>query len=455
MTMTRECLRQLRTVGDPVLGRGAGGFLDFREVLPDKTRSNAWLFECVRDHGVMWLSRAVCCEVSKRKEVPGHPLPGDPCDRSDGSEQLAKSTELGDAWLALWNAPEYGEQDVDADKMRLAHGLFARYGAEISGALLFAALPQTYAARHGVDVLASTGALKSNLRRRIRGTAQFLIAVMMGAESSDQAKMFWSRDSPRPALHATLGLRLFHHAVRLELANRVKPDVPINQADLLATVLTFTISTFEVLERYGITWTEEEQEAYFYAWGQIGDRLGIGRLPKHPPRALAGALGPGSFIPPDIASARQTLELIRSVEWAEADEGDSANGEIRTPRWEEARQGRMLTKALLDELSTAMPRVLKPAVPAVMRTLAPPAVRDRLGLGTVGLPMALLERLPRRRHLVARFTDISTANHVSGVVLRTLANQCARYSMIHFLEGEPPFEYPGLDDWVKGVFPAS
>jgi len=457
MKLTRDLLSQLRSVGDPVLDHLPGGDFDFRRDASGKRNSNAWLFECVRHQGVIWLSRASCCELSKRGGIKADALPKHPCVRSDGWEQLAVAPRLGDAWLELWNAPAYAQQDVDADKIRLAHNLFARYGAEISGALLFAALPQTYAARDGVDVLAGTGALQSNLRRRIRGTAQFLVAVMMGADTPAKAKTFWSRDNPTSGLHATLGLRLFHHAVRLELApHRAKSDIPINQADLLATLLTFTITTFEVLERYGITWTEEEQEAYYHAWVQIGRRLGIGQQQTHSVPALVPSIGSDSLIPPDIDEARQTLELIRLVEWAESEEdaGGSKHDEARSPRWAEAPHGRVLTKALLDELSTAMPRMLRPAVPAVMRTLAPPPVRDRLGLGTVGLPMALLERLPRGRRQVARFTDVPTTNPVSGVALRTLANQCARYSMIHFLEGEPPFEYPGLDEWVRGVFPA-
>jgi hypothetical protein len=39
---------------------------------------------------------------------------------------------------------------------------------------------------------------------------------------------------------------------------------PTNQEDLLATLLSFTVPVFEVLELFGICWSEEEQDAYFY-----------------------------------------------------------------------------------------------------------------------------------------------------------------------------------------------
>ena len=46
-------------------------------------------------------------------------------------------------------------------------------------------------------------------------------------------------------------------------------DVPLNQEDLLGT-LTFTVTVFEVLEQFGITWTRDEQEAYLRAWDKVG-----------------------------------------------------------------------------------------------------------------------------------------------------------------------------------------
>ena len=41
-------------------------------------------------------------------------------------------------------------------------------------------------------------------------------------------------------------------------------------------VLTFGITVFEVLERYGVNWTADEQEAYLHALDIIGAYLGIG-----------------------------------------------------------------------------------------------------------------------------------------------------------------------------------
>ena len=54
-----------------------------------------------------------------------------------------------------------------------------------------------------------------------------------------------------------------------------RTGVPLNQEDLLGMLLTFGITVFEVLERYGVNWTADEQDAYLHAWDVIG------AVPRH------------------------------------------------------------------------------------------------------------------------------------------------------------------------------
>ena len=53
------------------------------------------------------------------------------------------------------------------------------------------------------------------------------------------------------------------------------PRRPLNQEDLLSTELTFVLTVFEVLEKFGLLWSEEQQLAYLHTWQLIGRCLGI------------------------------------------------------------------------------------------------------------------------------------------------------------------------------------
>ncbi len=80
---------------------------------------------------------------------------------------------------------------IDPEKLLVAQRLFSDYIAEISGALLLAALPQSYATEYGAAVLGAHGELTRNLTRRIGATAQFLLTVMQrGADAADQDRLW-------------------------------------------------------------------------------------------------------------------------------------------------------------------------------------------------------------------------------------------------------------------------
>ena len=106
--------------------------------------------------------------------------------------------------------------------------------------------------------------------------------------SFDDTSTLW-RPSKGQALRASLALRIMHSLIRISPPNRIHSPalddpsrVLLNQEDLLATLLSFSITVFEVLEQFGISWTAEEQEAYFYVWDRVGETLGIGDTARHP-----------------------------------------------------------------------------------------------------------------------------------------------------------------------------
>jgi hypothetical protein len=162
--------------------------------------------------------------------------------------------------------------------------------------------------------------------------------------------------------------------------------VAINQEDLLATMLTFSIGIFEALERFGIRWTIEEQDAYLQTWDVVGHHLGIGTdAVLKQLVALAGSsngqypVPEGSSLrPTTVHDARLLLVALRERQW-----GSPPSGVPLTREWESLRAGRVLVEALLDELEAAMPRARRGWPLMVMRQLAPLAVRDRLAMGGV------------------------------------------------------------------------
>jgi hypothetical protein len=370
------------------------------------------------------------------------------------------------------------EHAADVRAFQTAQRLFGRYGTEISAALLLAALPQTYATRWGPNVLVATGGLVTDLRRRIQGTAGFLLRVMTPSGTADSCL-----DPPavpwEDAARASVALRVLHHTIRTglspqgsEAARRLglSPpgsgegnDVPLNQEDLLGTLLTFTVTVFEVLERFGIAWTREEQEAYLRAWDKVGAVLGIGdatviqkvRDASHAKEEEIVPAGWTTLRPPSVPAARAMMEAFRKRHWPEVVPWTGRGSPTTSPlsaEWESLRPGRLLTAALIDELTAAMSPRTRALPSTLIRILAPPVVRDRLALGGGGMVQALADMLPRRRVRLDGFTVVTQSSHVGAPALRQAANYVVRRTFVHFLENGGRFSLPGFTpEWASAL----
>src|SRR6187549_451702 len=120
-------------------------------------------------------------------------------------------------------------------------------------------LPSSYAARKGVQVLHRTAYLAKRPNRRLFETAQFIVDVL-------------SPGGLGPLGHGqrtAQKVRLMHAAIRhliLHDPNTRWPaddlGVPINQEDLLGTLMTFTWLILDGLSRLGVRLTPQEQQAY-------------------------------------------------------------------------------------------------------------------------------------------------------------------------------------------------
>jgi ER-bound oxygenase mpaB/B'/Rubber oxygenase, catalytic domain len=407
---------------------------------------------------------------------------------------LSEETEISRKFFAV--VPHTPLDQLDVDRLLHAQRLFATYGSEISGALLLAALPQSYAAQWASRVLVASARLQDDFRRRILGTSQFLVVVMRGAKTKGDIEKYWTKgEEPYKSTlmvpwKACLAVRLYHAAIRKTLPTRESRgealatvlgrynDIPINQEDLLGTLLAFTVTVFEVLERYGIAWTADDQEAYLYAWDLIGNHLGIGsdkavaeldddvpkelmpmgpRAPQLPTPEEAKSFqtrlkeeGWHGLRPPTVVGTRQLQEQLRDRQWPPLDVTTPIAGGEDDTEWEGARSGRVLVRALLNELIVAMPWRMRGAPLSVMRALAPPIVRQRLSLGGSGIVLSLVDLLPKRHAIIDRFTAQPVANPVAGGILRWMANQVTTHVIVTFTRNGD-IRLPGLETWSKGL----
>jgi hypothetical protein len=185
---------------------------------------------------------------------------------------VVQQEELSDPVLGA-----YLEQKVDppawVDPERVAAGqdCFARWGSHVFTALYAAALPSAYACWRGVQVLGLTARLETDPKRRLNETAQFHLDVM------DTGGLEFGAHGYSDVRH----VRLMHAAVRWLILHdpRVTWDpawgVPVNQEDLLETLLTFTEIVFEVFDRTGVVYTAQEADDYLHAWSLVGYYLGV------------------------------------------------------------------------------------------------------------------------------------------------------------------------------------
>ncbi len=344
-------------------------------------------------------------------------------------------TDDGNDCLRRWQS-----QGIDVGQcVKIARGLFTRAGDEICAALLLAGLPETYATKWGAPVLVRHGGLVNALPSRIRETALFLMSLLSADDdvvANGTLVSAPSESHPSAAFVETCaGLRLFHHVLRdsLKGQNLKTAGTPINQEDLLGTMLTFTITAFRVLDTFGIDVSDDERDAYFVFWDLVGACLGIGTLTVL--NEVEARCGERRLLrPPTVDIGTLLLAQLHARQWAPVQ--DSYDNPDPFP-WSGLVDGRTLTNALLGALAAQMPDTRKSWPATVMRELAPEPVRARLGLDREGMGSYVIDRLADR---------FAGAQRARGASLRMMANEITRRAMEAFLRTPgPPFDVAGLD----------
>ncbi|MEY2461178.1 MAG: hypothetical protein QOG30_3008 [Acidimicrobiaceae bacterium] len=171
---------------------------------------------------------------------------------------------------------------TDDEKLQRSADFFDQNGLMIGSALFCASLPEAYAGARGARVLTLTTTMVTDPVRRVYETAQMVLDAMT-AGGLDPATGAGYEDIRR--------VRLMHAAVRYLVLNDptvrktkvpepypswcLASGVPINQEDLFGTLMTFTSTVFESLDRLGVEYSPEEADSYLHAWCVVGHLLGL------------------------------------------------------------------------------------------------------------------------------------------------------------------------------------
>lgn len=220
----------------------------------------------------------------------------------------------------------------------------------IATTLFCAALPATYAAPHGAAVMMATSQMgeREHIARRLAGTGRMIFDAMADTPAG-------ALERGRQGYVTVRGVRLLHAVVRQALLNgKAKPwpaahGVPVNQEDLLGTLMAFTVSVLKGLDALGMPAGDHEAEAYVHTWCAVGAILGIEE----------------SLLPLTSQEAGRLADTIARRQFGPSD------------------PGRRLARDLLCEMRDAMPPFCRP-LPAALTWRLVPEVAELLRIPPAG-----------------------------------------------------------------------
>ncbi|HEY8547559.1 MAG TPA: oxygenase MpaB family protein, partial [Acidimicrobiales bacterium] len=193
---------------------------------------------------------------------------------------------------------------TDPAKVSAGQELFERWTLPIATCLFCAALPTTLAAPHGAAVLAATSHLgrPRQVAARLAGTGRMLFDALTPTTPC-------SLEPGGQGHTSILCVRLLHAVVRQALLAGRGPEpwderhgTPINQEDLLGTLLVFSVTVLDALAKLGIRVQPGEAEAWLHTWSVVGSLMGVDeallpltldRAPALAARVAGRQIGPG------------------------------------------------------------------------------------------------------------------------------------------------------------------
>jgi hypothetical protein len=201
-----------------------------------------------------------------------------------------------------------------------------------------------------------------------------------------------------PALKATFGL-------------------PINQEDMVYTLMTFSYVVIEGFRIMGYRMTDRQREGYIHCWNVVGYLMGIRE----------------ELLPASFADAKQLFEAIQQRQHGQSEAGQK------------------LTAALLEAVQDAVPGDHHdPLVAALARKLVGDVTADALGIQRPTLIQQI--RLDALLDAWAVSARVATEFHADRSL--RIASEELHHAIMVKMGGMAgaPFEVP--DEFVKQWFPA-
>ena len=169
---------------------------------------------------------------------------------------------------------------VDQARINVAQEWFTTWSAIGTATLYCASLPETYCLPGIAQLLLISHQLTDHATRRIRMTGQMLFDVMTPGGITGSSLALRSLRRTR-LMHAALRWMRLNPAVNGPLQALVWTDrfgQPINQLELVYTLMTFSHVVLRSADRLGIVPDRDKSEAYIYAWNVAGRVLGVDPL---------------------------------------------------------------------------------------------------------------------------------------------------------------------------------
>jgi hypothetical protein len=159
---------------------------------------------------------------------------------------------------------------LDEARLQRAHEVFLRAGLLGGIVLGLCSLVHGYAAPAGNKPLAFSGQLKDRADRRLAETGKFVTAVTEPGGLKPGA-LGW---------RSVLRVRLMHAQVRRLLLNSDRWSfqdwsLPINQHDMLATILLFSCVFIDGVRKLGVHVTAREADDYQHLFRYVGELIGV------------------------------------------------------------------------------------------------------------------------------------------------------------------------------------
>ena len=288
--------------------------------------------------------------------------------------------------------------------------VFAEHGPEIMMLLCCYSLPSSYAAKKGVQVLHRTAYLAKRPNRRLFETSQFIVDVLSPGGLGPGGKGVRTAQKVR-LMHAAI-----RHLIQADTANpwRVSElGIPINQEDLLGTLMTFSHLILDGLARLGVKLTPREAQWFLDTWLVVGRLMGI----------------EPQLLPRDLAEAKATTGLIERRQIAESPEG------------------REMTAALLGMMQTNLPHPFKSMPGCMIREFVPGHVATFLGVPSHPLREEMIRLADDALRPLERFVDFEARRHA---LVRTFSIHLLRWMINVEMDGQPArFAIPDAlqEDW--------